>query len=371
MERNSNSLMKTGYGNIPDASILLDDDNYKKNLVNLLNWCSSSLSYDELKDETLLYFVNEHNYDELKNKQPELFYIVGKLCWISNNGGILSTESTAYLNNEITKIVENGEEISQKQDKSTIKLLKRDSIAEKRNQKLSDVFAHIQDFVDEYTLNQKPYSEELYEMLSEYNLERGDLSVISYKVRQSINELSNELRDIQTVNLEFFDGEDGYNEYKNNLTMQLMVYNDSLEIIKSITGNITNMKSSSVKLSPKQKKSIKNTNFKMADNDLKVIGIQPANIINKNTVYVYNTSKKKLARYVGLEGGITIDGSTLKNIDMEKSIQKHLRNPQKMLSEIQNADAHRANILFSEMFGEKFTKATPRLTDKSLIIKSY
>ena len=83
--------------------------------------------------------------------------------------------------------------------------------------------------------------------------------------------------------------------------------------------------------------------YKRTDEDLKMVSINPVDIIGANELWVYNCKTRKIGKYVaanidptgiGREGsGLNVKGTTIIGFNEEESIQKTLRKPKDQLAE--------------------------------------
>lgn len=91
---------------------------------------------------------------------------------------------------------------------------------------------------------------------------------------------------------------------------------------------------------PKAKKAkpvekiVEKLTFKKADPDLKLVSINPADIVGATELWVYNTKTRKIGKYVAEEtASLSVKGTTITDFDNTKSIQKTLRKPQEQLTQ--------------------------------------
>lgn len=95
---------------------------------------------------------------------------------------------------------------------------------------------------------------------------------------------------------------------------------------------------------PKSKeKLIEKLNYKKADETLKVVSINPIDIVGATELWVFNVKTRKLGKYVaanidpknlGRDGtGLSIKGTTIIGFDEKESIQKTLRKPVEQVPE--------------------------------------
>jgi hypothetical protein len=74
---------------------------------------------------------------------------------------------------------------------------------------------------------------------------------------------------------------------------------------------------------------VKGIKYLKKDPDLKVESIEPTKIVGSTSLWVYNVKVRKLTKYVSLPGTtLTLKGTTVQNMDVEKSVSKTLRKPE-------------------------------------------
>jgi len=74
------------------------------------------------------------------------------------------------------------------------------------------------------------------------------------------------------------------------------------------------------------------------DEKLKLVSINPIDIIGTKELWVYNIKTRKLGKYVASEfADLTVKGTTVTGFDEAKSVQKTLRKPEEQLKEFKSA----------------------------------
>ena len=72
--------------------------------------------------------------------------------------------------------------------------------------------------------------------------------------------------------------------------------------------------------------------------ELKIVSINPADIIGGSTLWVYNAKTRKLGKYVAASyQTLGIKGTTITGFDEDKSVCKTLRKPDEKLKEFARA----------------------------------
>lgn len=87
-----------------------------------------------------------------------------------------------------------------------------------------------------------------------------------------------------------------------------------------------------------KEKVIAKLKYKKTDEPLKLVSVNPADIIGSKELWCYNTKTRKLGRYVAAEySELNIKGTSITNYDETNSIQKTLRKPAEQLKEFKAA----------------------------------
>ena len=98
-------------------------------------------------------------------------------------------------------------------------------------------------------------------------------------------------------------------------------------------------KKARVKKSPSKEKLVAKLKYLKQDNTLKLVSINPVDIVGATELWVYNVKTRKLGKYVpgAYKDGISVKGTTILDFDEAKSVQKTLRKPEQQLMEFMKA----------------------------------
>jgi hypothetical protein len=78
--------------------------------------------------------------------------------------------------------------------------------------------------------------------------------------------------------------------------------------------------------------------YKKTDEPLKLVSINPVDIVGAKELWVYNTKSRKIGRYVATEfSDLAVKGTTIVNFDEVKSVMKTVRKPDEKLKEFKAA----------------------------------
>lgn len=109
--------------------------------------------------------------------------------------------------------------------------------------------------------------------------------------------------------------------------------------------------------------------YKKTDEALKLVSVNPVDIIGSKELWVFNSKTRKLGKYVAAEfNDLGIKGTSITGFDENKSIQKTLRKPAEQLKEFKAAGKV-ALRKFLEDINAVDTKMNGRINEETLLLK--
>ena len=109
--------------------------------------------------------------------------------------------------------------------------------------------------------------------------------------------------------------------------------------------------------------------YKKADEPLKLVSINPADILGAKELWTYNTKSRKLGKYVASEfADLGVKGTSIVNFDEHKSVQKTLRKPIDQLKEFKAAGKV-ALRKFLDDINAVDTKMNGRINEEIMLLK--
>lgn len=116
---------------------------------------------------------------------------------------------------------------------------------------------------------------------------------------------------------------------------------------------------------------VKSVKYLGEDQTSKLKSEHPSKIVNAKEVWIYNAKNRRLFRYVALEGmQLSVSGTSIINVDQEKSGGKIIRKPETQLKEVVESTSRPLNKLFNAIKGT-LSRATGRLNEDTLIVKCF
>ena len=119
---------------------------------------------------------------------------------------------------------------------------------------------------------------------------------------------------------------------------------------------------------PKEKL-IAKLKFMKTNEPLKLVSINPTDIIGASELWIFNTKTRKLGKYVAMEfNTLGVKGTTITNFDEFKSIQKTIRKPEEKLKEFKAANKV-ALRKFLDDINATDTKMNGRINEETILLK--
>ena len=94
-------------------------------------------------------------------------------------------------------------------------------------------------------------------------------------------------------------------------------------------------KKAAVRKPPAKEKLVKSLKYLKQDTALKIVSINPVDIVGAEVLWVYNVKNRKIGRYVAeaMGGTLGVKGTTITGYDANKSTQKTLRKPEEQIKQ--------------------------------------
>jgi hypothetical protein len=132
---------------------------------------------------------------------------------------------------------------------------------------------------------------------------------------------------------------EGYSHLKAaDLKKRINWLTDLLAAVDQYRGVKKATKKARVKKAPSKEKLVAKLKYAKEHKELKIVSINPADIIGTSELWVYNTKTRKLGKYVAAAyKQLSIKGTSIEGFDTDKSVCKTLRKPEEKLKEFAKA----------------------------------
>lgn len=208
----------------------------------------------------------------------------------------------------------------------------RPSIQDRLNEKTQEIIGEIEGHYDQLILGKKvdfkPYDFLTANKVPQSQL--GKYEEIFIERRQELEQAQSK-KDAQLV--------EGYRHYKSSDYKRIFAWIDELlSSIEQYRGVKKASKKAKVRKAPSKEKLVSKLKYAKEDKALKIVSINPADIIGATELWVYNASTRKLGKYVSAPyQTLSVKGTSILNYDETKSVSKTLRKPDEQLKEFAKA----------------------------------
>lgn len=205
------------------------------------------------------------------------------------------------------------------------------SIQDRIKEKASNIIADIEDEVDKFYLNNYEKTKfSAYDILKSRDAKTAQAEMITSYYRNVLSELQEAVdkTDKQVVEA-----------YSRLSKKQLTAYRDFIKAIVDDCNRYFGNRVSVRKPRKKKEKSavqlVSKFQYKKEDNELKLMSIDPINVIGAQSIWIYNTKYKKLTvLHAKNSAGLSIKGTTIIDFDDTTSKSKTLRKPTETLQRV-------------------------------------
>ena len=203
----------------------------------------------------------------------------------------------------------------------------QDRLNEKMSATIGELEGHFDDVVTNTGTAFKPY-----DFLVAQNVPQAQLGKIeiAFSTTRAEFEAAQARQDDQLI--------EGYKHFKAADYKRIYAWFDELaKAIEQYRGVKKATKKARVKKSPTKEKLVAKLKYLKQDNTLKLVSVNPVDIIGAQELWVYNTKTRKLGQYMAMSSaGLAVKGTSIENYTA-KSASKTLRKPDQQLADFMKA----------------------------------
>jgi hypothetical protein len=238
------------------------------------------------------------------------------------------------------------------------------TIQDRLNEKTADTIGELEGHYDAFICDPK-YQFKPYDYLVANNVPQSQLSKYEAVYQARFDELKQafEKADEQLT--------EGYSHYKAADFKRIFAFidqilNDIIQYrgVKRATKKVRAPKSVS------KEKVVSKLKYAREDKVLRLISINPADIIGAQELFVYNTKTRRLGKYVAdsLKGPLNVKGTAIIGYDEHKSVSKTLRKPEEKLKEFAKASKVELRKFLDNIKATE-TKLNGRINSETILLR--
>ena len=244
-----------------------------------------------------------------------------------------------WLGNAISKVVEEGKFDEQEPEEGTVEVkpaVVQPSIQERLRDAAARMTEEIEDALEAFSADPESFDPKAFKLL---NLLRGKQAKAAHArvIKDFYIRQHDELVEAGQGKCEQL--KEAYSHLsKANMKKITLFYSEILSACDMLAQEAkVNRAPRKTKAKPVEK-IIAKLKFLKQDDKLKVVSINPADIIGAKELWIFNAKTRKLGKYVAKEfSELTVKGTSIVNFDEVKSVQKTLRKPEEQIKEFKAA----------------------------------
>lgn len=333
---------------IPEFNLL----DRKMSIVRILSYFSSDVD-DKTKQKLVLDYWTSQGKNASKVKLPSG-------GWISQSACLAYLSSITELEDEELSFLDSKYDESVEIKKTKRAAIKKSSVQDHINQRVSEVISDIEGFIDDFcTLSDE-------RDIKEYLLKSEVSSIVSKRVGEFFKPTADEV--FEALSGDDPDLVEGYSNFNRRKLKKFHSYLTSIvdacnhvSIAAKVTRKprVRKEKPASVVASKVQY---------LKEFELFGRSITPEKVVGATEVWCYNIKYRKLFRYVAQDGmTMTWKGTTLQNWNPDKSCAKTIRKPEEKLSGLMSMTKRPLNKMFNDINSVE-AKVTGRFNDDTIIV---
>jgi hypothetical protein len=202
------------------------------------------------------------------------------------------------------------------------------TIQDRLNERTSELIGELEGVFDDVSQG-IANSTKLYDFLVANNVVQGQLSKYEALYSKRREEL------VAAQGREDLQLREGYSNFKAADFKRMISWIDNLlAAVEQYRGVKKATKKARVKKAPSKEKLVAKLKYAKTDAALKIVSINPADIIGAAELWIYNIKTRKLGKYVAAGyQTLGIKGTSITGFDTDKSVAKTLRKPEEKLKE--------------------------------------
>jgi len=289
------------------------------------------------------------------------------LIMAHRQGMPLKDRHIEFINENINRcITENGGEVLKTEtvvDKKDTAAAYRPTIQDRLNEKTAELIGDIEGVFDQAVNNEK-LTFKAYDFLTANKVPQGQLGKYEtvFTARRAELEQAQSKEDAQLT--------EGYRHWKAADYRRVIAWIDELlSGIEQYRGVKKATKKAKVRKAPSKEKLVSKVKYAKEDKVLKIVSINPADIIGTTELWIYNNKTRKLGRYVAASyQTLGIKGTSITGFDEDKSVAKTLRKPEEQLKEFARAGKVQLRTFLKDIRAVE-VKLNGRLNTDILLLK--
>jgi len=300
-------------------------------MVGAYNWYNYFHNQKDHAKAVRSFYKKDKSKFQLLNKLPDwrFNHVLATICRMRAKGCSVPQQSSDWFDESIQKLFDMGKEVVEAKKEEVKKTIPKVSIQERIREQVGNYIAEIEEQVDLFADKYKS-DFNMYDWLRSNDVKAQQSNAIADYYRPLLSEL------VLTEAGKDPDLNEGYKDVSKKQLKSFIEFVQMLVDDAATWGaNQKTVRKTRVKKPQSVSKQVSKLKYQSEYKELKLVSINPADIIGCNQLWVYDTKDRKLKKFDSMgPAGLSIKGTTLQGFDPESSEQKKLRKPEQILPNV-------------------------------------
>lgn len=335
-----------------DNADQMDTNQFLRHFHSSMTWYRLESSNKELKPKVITWMAN-NGYTKAqiaefkKTKDNRCGITMGAIaaCLLKGMPAIRADfndgrDTAKWLKESIAKVVSEGKDDVDDEETKAIEAAKptvvQPTIQERLREAAARMTDELEDAIELFSQNPETFDPKAFKVL---NLLKGKQAKAAHArmIKEFYVRQYNEYLEVQEGTCEQL--KEGYSHLtKAQLKKITQFYNEIISACDMLAAEAKVNRAPRAKKAKPVEKIIAKLKYQKSNEPLKLVSINPADIVGAKELWVYNTKSRKLGKYVATEySDLSVKGTSIINFDENKSVQKTLRKPEEQLKEFKAA----------------------------------
>lgn len=350
-----------------------DTQDRKIRLMTALSWYNYSCDKKQAREFFSTWLAAQENgkaqVQKFKRLPDSAFTLTeGWLCRMALVGLHLHADELAIIQSQVVKLDARANQLTEPEENTEETAVKKETIQDRLEQKLSDTIGEIEGAVDDYIVSKKEFN--AYGFLEGAGLAANFAPRVAEVFQKRIGEMEEYLegRDSQLL--------EGYSH------LGKRGVKDMIKFYQSIVDGALAYKSAKIaaRAKPKRKpvppeRVVRKLKFLPKFEELKLESIDPRDILGASELWIYNTKTRKLGRFLAITHGdmiiqpLGVKNSNITGFDEQRSVAKTLRKPAEKLAEFRTQGKPGLRK-FMDTIKSVETLLRPRISPETILLRA-
>jgi hypothetical protein len=324
-----------------ERALAMSDADFDHHLRRSFYYYNYHFTTKDLKPDFLKWLQEQKHFAVSKTELSKVIksrWVPMTACGIiaaHNVGMPLKPRALQYLETAVRDVCEKYDYYNEEDDQPVVAedkpVYRQPTIQDRLNEKTAATIGELEGYFDDVVTNAgtpfKPY-----DFLVAQNVPQGQLG----KIETAFTKTRAELESAQAKEDEQL--VEGYKHFKAADYKRIYAWLDELQkAVDQYRGVKKATKKARVKKSPTKEKLVAKLKYSKQDSVLKLVSINPVDIVGAQELWVYNTKTRKLGQYIASNSlGLAVKGTSIENYT-DKSVSKTLRKPDQQLADFMKA----------------------------------